>query len=408
MKFSPRERIVKAKIHLQKQSPFFAHLVMNMNIREDKSIPTMGVNFKGNAVYNPEFITELSDSQIKGVLCHEVMHVALCHLLRAGKRDHMLFNVSADLLINWMITKENYDLPEGVLLPTPNGDYTIDTPDKQIEINVEGKTAEEIYDILNKELPPAPCSGGSSGQGEGEGEGDNRGLPKGFDEHIYGEELSESQKRVVEKEWKGKLVDAATAAKTRGSLPGYMERLLDELLHPKLNWKSILYQYLTKDLLYNFTYRRPGRRSYSTGIYTPMEIKENLDITVTIDCSGSISQKEYTDFVSEVIGIANAFEQIKMNLVYWDTEIRNEIEVTRSNQKDLIEAEVPGGGGTSISCLQDKYRTERPPQLMVHLTDGYIEDSPELPYSKHLFVLSKGGTENIVQKYGIVTKLEHT
>ena len=26
-------------------------------------------------------------------------------------------------------------------------------------------------------------------------------------------------------------------------------------------------------------------------------------------------------------------------------------------------------------------------------------------YPKHLFVLSKGGTENIVQKYGIVTKL---
>ena len=37
--------------------------------------------------------------------------------------------------------------------------------------------------------------------------------------------------------------------------------------------------------------------------------------------------------------------------------------------------EVPGGGGTCISCLQDKYKAERPPQLMVHLTDGYIENS---------------------------------
>lgn len=403
MKFSPRERIVKAKIHLQKQSPFFAHLVMNMNIREDKSIPTMGVNFKGNAIYNPEFISELSDSQIKGVLCHEVMHVALCHLLRAGKRDHMLFNISADLLINWMITKEHYELPEGVLLPQPNGDYIIETPEKQIEINVDGKTAEEIYDILNKELPPCP----SPKPGDGEGNGSYRGMAPGFDEHFYGEDLSESEKRVVEKEWKGKLVDAATAAKTRGRLPAYMERLLDDLLHPKLNWKSILYQYLTKDLLYNFTYRRPGRRSYSTGIYTPMEIKENLDITVTIDCSGSISKKEYTEFVSEVIGIANAFEQIKMNLLYWDTDVQNEIEVTRANQKDIIDAEIPGGGGTTISCLKDRYTAERPPQLMVHLTDGYIENNPDLPYSKHLFVLSKGGQDNIVQNYGIVTKLEN-
>ena len=409
MIFSPRERIVKAKIHLQKQSPFFAHLVMNMNIREDNSIPTMGVNFKGNAVYNSEFVSSLSDQEVKGVLCHEVMHVALCHLIRLNKRDMRLWNVAADMLINWMILEEHYSLPEGCILPKAGGMYQLPLPDgKNLEIDVSGKTAEEVYEFLDKELPPAPSSGEGEGDCDGGGNSTNyRGLPEGFDEHIYGEGLSEAERRVIEKEWKGKLVDAATAAKSRGKLPGYVERMIDELLNPKLNWKTILYQYLTKDLLYNFTYKRPSKKSYATGYYMPQEIKENLDIVVTIDTSGSISNKEYTEFASEVIGICNAFEQIKMKVLYWDTEVRHELDVTRSNQKDILEANFEAGGGTTISCLKDRYSIERPPQLMVHLTDGYVEHNPDLPYSKHLFVLSKGGTDEIVANHGLVTKLEH-
>ena len=390
--FTPKERITKAKIQLQKEAPFFAHLVMNMSIKENKEIPTMGVNFKGDAIYNPEFVEKLTDSELKGVLCHETMHVALQHLLRAGKRDHTLFNIAADIIINYMILSENYDLPAGVLLPESKGASIFKLQGKNgwFEIDAEGKSAEEVYEYLSSNAKKLDIPVIGEGQ---------------FDEHQFSDDLSESEKQAVAKEWQGKLVDAATEAKPRGKLPGYIDRMMDDILNPKLNWKALLYQYLTKDILYNFTYKKPGRRSYSTGYYMPHEIKENLNITCTVDCSGSISKQEYTEYMSEITGIANAFTQINMDIIFWDTEIRQVEKVTRNNQKKLLEIKIPGGGGTSISCLANYFKDRQAPQLMVHLTDGYIEHEPDLPYSRHLFVVSEFGDASIVENHGQVFKI---
>ncbi len=390
--FSLQEKITKAKIQLLKEAPFFAHLALHMSIKENnEATQTMGVYADGRAVYNAEFVDSLSDSELKGVICHETMHVALQHLLRSGKRDHKLFTIAADIIINYMLQLEGFDFPEGALLPTTKQGSLFSLKGKRgpIEIDARNKSAEEVYEYLlhNAEKLDMPTI--ELGQ---------------FDDHEYSQ-LSDSEKEAVAKEWKGKLVDAATAAKSVGKLPGAVSKMMDDLLNPKFNWKSLLYQYLTKDILYNFTYKRPGRRSYATGFYMPFEIKENLNITCTVDCSGSISRKEYTDFMSEIIGIANAFTQINMDILFWDTEVRQVEKVTRNNQKNLLEMEIPGGGGTYMSCIKKHFENKQPPQLMVHLTDGYIEHDPELSFNKHLFVVSERGDTGIVENYGTVFKI---
>lgn len=414
--FTPAERITKAKIKLQKESPFFAYLVMNMQIKEDKTIPSMGVNFKGNAFYNPDWINTLTDDEIKGVLCHEVMHTALLHLLRVGKKDHKLWNIATDMAINWLIIHDGLKLPEQGIVPDHYGNVKL--PGIDHTFNVEDKCADELYEELLNEIPECECNCHSSQQNSNSSGGQqqqNDCCPcgsYGFDQHEYAEGLSDAEREEISKEWKNKLVEAATAAKAKGKMPGGIERLVDDLLNPKLNWKSLLYQYLTKDLLYNHTYRKPGRRSYSVRdasgkpLYFPSEIKENLNIAVTVDTSGSISIKEYQEFITEVSGIANAFDQINMELLFWDTQVQKVVKITRNNKNTLMNIEPTGGGGTYIGCLMDHYQGKQPPQLMVHLTDGYIESYPQLPWSKHLFVLSKQySTDNIVKDYGIVTTL---
>ena len=421
--FTPAERITKAKIKLQKDAPFFAYLVMNMQITEDKTIPSMGVNFKGNARYNPEWIDTLSDDEIKGVLSHEVMHTALLHLLRVGKKEHQLWNIATDMAINWLLIHDGLVLPEQGIIPDHYGDVKL--PQIDHTFNVKDKCADELYEELLDKIPPCKCNchgkTNSKGSGNNKGQGSNsQGQQgnccgcgdQGFDQHEYAEGLSDAEREEISKEWKNKLVEAATAAKAKGRLPGGIERLVDDLLNPKLNWKSLLYQYLTKDLLYNHTYRKPGRRTYSVTdakgnpIFFPSEIKENLNIAVTVDTSGSISIQEYKDFVTEVYGIATAFEQINMDLIFWDTEVQKVVQITRNNKENIINLEPTGGGGTHIGCLMNHYRGKQPPQLMVHLTDGYIESRPELPWSKHMFVLSKQfSTDDIVKDYGIVTSL---
>tara|TARA_A100001201_G_C4096447_1_gene203979 strand:+ start:3374 stop:4555 length:1182 start_codon:yes stop_codon:yes gene_type:complete len=385
------DRITRAKIQLQRQSPFFAHLVMNLKITESKEIPTMAVDCKGHLIYNEEFVGTLTDEEIKGVLAHETMHVALLHLTRLGKKEMMIWNVATDICINNMIVAEGFHLPKGGLIPQYN---EIKLPIEGGEVvvkDINKKTANEVYEQLMKDLPEKDAEDLS-----------------GFDEHQYGDDMNmtEEERDALEKEWKGKLVDAATAAKARGKLPGGMERMIDELLNPKLNWKALLYQFITRDIVYNYTMAKPGRRSYGSGVYMPTTLKENLNIAVTIDTSGSISNEEYQDFISEVSGIASAFGQVNMELVFWDTKVRATHKITSSNKKELLEIKPAGGGGTEIGCLYDYYQGKQAPQLMVHLTDGYVERYPKMPMSKHLFCLtSKYGTDQYVKNLGVTVSL---
>lgn len=384
------DRITRGKIQLQRQSPFFAHLVMNLKISKTESVPTMAVSCKGDLLYNEEFVGTLTDEQIKGVLAHEVMHVALLHLVRLGKKDMMLWNVATDISINNMLVAENLQLPEGGLIPKYD---QIEVPHKDGKVVIEDiskKTANEIYEQLDKELPEGEAPEG------------------GFDEHQYGDGdgMSDSEKDELEREWRGKLVDAATAAKARGNMPGGIERMIDELLNPKLNWKALLHQFITRDIVYNYTMAKPGRRSYGTGHYLPTTLKENLNITVTIDTSGSIAVDEYKQFISEVSGIAAAFGQINMDLLFWDTKVRASHKITSSNKSELLELEPKGGGGTWISCLDEWFKGKQAPQLMIHLTDGYVEDNCKLPNAKHLFVLGKHSSDMYVRKYGPTVSLE--
>tara|TARA_Y100000034_G_scaffold96491_1_gene117520 strand:+ start:6035 stop:7300 length:1266 start_codon:yes stop_codon:yes gene_type:complete len=417
LKLTPKEKVVKTKVQLQKKAPFFAHLVMNMNIKEDTNVPTMGVDFKGNARFNPTWIDELSPAETEGVLCHEVMHVALTHLIRLGTKNPMLWNVACDLIINYMILKEGFKLPKGVLLPDIHtGDCILPISETEsITINVIDKTAEELYELLDKKLPKCQCnchsaSGDSEGTGqdeEDEGSSSCCSCQKlnGFDQHEYGKNLSDAEREEIRKDWRGKLVDAATAARMRGDLPAYLDRIIEDLLNPQLNWRALLYQWITRDIKCNETYAKPNKRSYSYGIYLPSPVRENLNIAVTVDTSGSISDEEYTFFLSEITGIAHAFEQINMDLLYWDTEVNNVVKITKGNRNDISTLPSTGGGGTTIGCLSDYYEGKQPPQLMVHLTDGWVEENPILPPTKHLFVVCKGGRDDILKDHGILTHL---
>ena len=297
--FTPRERLIKAKIKLQRESPFFAHLILGMTLTESNAIQSMAVKYDGTGYYNADWITTLNDSQVKGTLCHEVMHVALSHLGRLGNRQALIWNIACDMLINYMIIQEGFQLPKEGLIPK-GSIYSISVGKDTLEVDVKDKIAEEIYDYLIAKFPKPECTCGANSdkkesdtqqdQGDSKdqkGSGcssnstdqkDSGSTPKqctcsgidSFDTHIYGDgELTEREQRDLEKEWKGKIADAVIASKEkyRGELPAHLQRVIDSLMNPKLPWKPLLYQYITKDIMYNYTYRKPGRRSYSHNMY---------------------------------------------------------------------------------------------------------------------------------------------
>lgn len=74
-KSSVDECLMKARISLCLTAPYIAGALMQLPISEGPSfIPTFATDgFR--IYYNREFAASLSDSEIRGALCHELLHV---------------------------------------------------------------------------------------------------------------------------------------------------------------------------------------------------------------------------------------------------------------------------------------------------------------------------------------------
>lgn len=409
------ERIIKTKVDLNKTHPFFSYILMNMQIEKTKhteEVPTMAVGQYGNLYWNKEFVDTLDNDELKFVLAHEVGHIATLTFQRLGKRDMTLWNIATDLIINYMLLDEGFRAPKGILLPDHRGVYIFQSgkSGKDIKIDLNDKNAEQVYEDLAKHAKAIKKITNADGKGNYEGQVGKH--MEGDDDdsgNSTGKGTTEGDQKANENKWKRKAVEGATQAKMRGNMSASMERMLEGVLEPVVDWRSKLFAYITNDLPVDYTMRTPSRRFISTGVYSPTVIRESLELVVGIDISGSISHEEYVEFMSEVVGIANSYRQVKMRVIAWACHVdeRDDIEVTQDTQDDLMRCKFYGGGGTELSCLtryieEKEYKTK----LMVVLTDGYIESKPTMPEGIDcLFVLSRNGHDDVIKDYGDVSSL---
>jgi predicted metal-dependent peptidase len=200
-----------------------------------------------------------------------------------------------------------------------------------------------------------------------------------------GKPMTSNELNRLKDEWKRRIVEAETIARQMGKMPSELERLFGKIIDSKINWKALLYRYITQEIPCDSTYARPSRRSESVGFYMPYTVKENIDITVAIDSSGSITEDDMTDFMSEVIAIAKSFASIKMTVIVCDAEIHSTHEV--SNGFSASDIKLSGGCGTNFKPVFSWIMENKPStKLLIYLTDGY-GDFPSSETVKTLWVM---------------------
>lgn len=400
-------RIIQSKSVLNRHQPFFARILLNMyshEVKDKDAIPTMGVNKFGHLFWNPDFVDELSDEELKGALAHEALHVALLTFERQQWRDNDLWNIATDIAINYILIESGFTLPETSLIPK-EGTITI----AELTINVKEMSAEEIYEKLEKHIEDHTQKFGFDVhlEGDSDGQGGNTGESTGVDGE--GNAVKKVSSQENQSKWKQVLANSATYAKERGTLSDSVKRICNDILEPKLNWKQLLNQFITRDLPFNYSMARPNRKFISTGIYQPITIKENLEIVIGVDVSGSISNDEYAEFASEIVGICTSFEQINARVLFWSTRIAEGDDIVIDNNTDLMDSinSNHSSGGTELSCVAEYLRKQdHKTSLFVCLTDGYVEENPTLPENAtSLFVISKDGSDEILKEYGICCPL---
>jgi predicted metal-dependent peptidase len=165
--------------------------------------------------------------------------------------------------------------------------------------------------------------------------------------------------------------------KIAGSGAGGIDRALEELLEPKIDWREVLREFVksTCSAKDKSSWRKVNRRFLSTGVYMPSLIGEKVGhIVIGVDTSGSVGDAELAEFLSEVKGIAEEVNPEKVDLIYWDSEVAAHEEYEANNVSSIIASTRPaGGGGTSPSCVSThlKYKNIKP-ECVIMLTDGYV------------------------------------
>ena len=355
---SSKEKLIKARIELQKENPFFSYLVMHLRFIPDRKdiLPcsTVGVDGYGNLYYNEKFIEGLSIKTCKEILCHEVLHVVLEHMKRVEQRDKRIWNIAIDLAVNYILRQHGMNLTKDALVPDKNGFF------KKFNINVKGKIAEQIYTELYNKVP--------------------RMLKIQKDIHIYrgSNKLQKSYKdqknlRTEKVDWKKILREAEVHSKIHGVEPLGIERDIDFLFRYKINWKSLLWKYIISEIPNDFTWLKPSKRAISAGIYLPSVKKENIDIIVAIDTSGSITKKILSEFLGEIIKLSRSFDFIDVTLLTCDTKVHDVFQLrNREIIQKLKKIKIHGGGGTNfIPVFEWIEENQKNTKLLIYLTDGY-------------------------------------
>jgi predicted metal-dependent peptidase len=355
------KRISASLLRLQTRSPFFATLALFTHICITTGVPTAATD--GQDIFiNPEIVRSLPTPVLDGLLLHEVLHAALLHVVRRQTREHQLWNIAADIVVNGMVAQE-----EGMTLPKGSIRDT----------KLEHLSVEEIYEILQKQS----CSYCLT-------------LSDLLEPPDDAEDcLGSNRKAALETHWRNAMQQAITIAQSsqsQGSIPAGFGRELSYLTQPQIDWRTYLWRYLVRTPT-DFT--GFDRRFIGQKLYLEALEGESVKVYIAIDTSGSVGDRELGLFLSEVRGILQSYPHLVGELYYADADAYGPYDL---NSNSPIPKPI-GGGGTSFipffEQVKNRHQFDHQAGVCVYLTDGFgsfPSDIPELPV---LWVVTPGGLD---------------
>jgi predicted metal-dependent peptidase len=385
------DKLITARVGLLLRHPFFGNLATRMKLVDASdwcsTLATDGRNF----YYNNGFVNKLTSKECEFGFAHEVLHNIFDHLGRRENRDPVLSNVAADYAVNQVLKDEKIGTVPSFLQIYQDNKY-------------RGKSYEEIYQELydnaekidiNKlgELLDEHLDGSDEGSG-GEDDGqDNKGKRPS---------LSPEERKKIKDEIKEAMIAAAQSAGA-GKVPAGIQRMIKDITEPKMDWRQLLRMNIQSILKSNFSFSRPNRKSQHSGAILPgMMNEETIDVSVAIDMSGSISDSQAKDFISEVKGIMDEYVDFNLDLWCFDTDVYNYVRFTGDTASDILEYQVQGGGGTDFDANFRFMKNEDIiPKKFIMFTDGYPCGSwGDDDYCDTLFIIH--GNDTIVPPFGQV------
>ncbi len=422
-------RLLMSRTRVLCNNGFFGLLLMHMKFALDESCPTAYTDGEKIA-FSPAFMDELSDSELDFILMHEIMHVALAHCFRGNDFDGERFNIACDIVVNSNILK-SHDMKKSVITLAAYGESMNKAPN--------GKhgylySAEEVYAMLppvkGKKSVNGNGKGNEGGSGKGDGSGKGGGSGKGssgspqkseknsggrgdWDDHSHWQEGGDSEK--LRDKWIKRVNDTVEVilindpTNSQGLIPAAAERIYKDLRKSKTDWRRLLCEFVQEEIC-DYSFSPPDRRFSDSDFFLPdfndTDIKAE-NILFMVDTSGSISDDMLTAAYSEVAGAIEQFGgKLGGLLGFFDAAVYPPVPF--ESVSDVKAIRPKGGGGTDFHVIFDyvnKKMDDKPPSVIIILTDGYAPFPPQT-MSNGIPVLWLINNQEVTPPWGKIARIE--
>ena len=380
------DKIIVARVGLLLRHPVFGNMATRLKIQDASEWCKTAATDGRHLFYNREFFGGLTTKQVEFVVAHEILHNVFDHMGRNEGRDRQIFNIAADYCVNGQLIRDHIgeQPPEIKIFHDPQH---------------YNKSAEQVYDeIFEKYDDDQLAALGQLLDDHIDWEKDGEGRPA----------YSKEELKQIRDEIREATMQAANAAGA-GNTPANVQRMIKELTEPKMNWRELLRQQIQSTIKTDYSFSRPNRKGWHTGAILPgMKFDETIDIAVSLDMSGSITDEMSMDFITELKGIMDEYKDYNIKLWCFDTKVYNEQDFDGYSGEDILNYEIMGGGGTDFMCNWE-YMKEHDitPKKFIMFTDGYPWDSwGDDNYCDTLFIIH--GNDKIVPPFGSHAYYEFT
>lgn len=404
--------VAGARTKLVVRQPFFGSMLLHLRNRpvegsEAKEVwpgtPTAAMaleeiegKLRPVLLYSPDFVGGITKDQLLGLLCHEILHLAMRHHWRRGNRDLFLWNMACDYVVNLIVTEA------GIALP----------PDGLVDQKYTDWSAEAVYDDLVKKRSGAPkfvhAMGNLKIVGKGGGGGESP---------TVAIECSDPRMERLAEEWGRNFVKAVMAGKMAGKCPSGAQRLVDNLLTPKIPWECVVEQYMDQVLYDDYDDSRYDRRflanvavvgplgqeTFDNALYFPTLYSEAAKVVFVADASGSIGEEDLKKAMTEIVNLSRTRNVSSVRIMSHDTKIHLDVTLGKG---DPMPKGLPGGGGTDFRPVFNLLsRDPEPPKLVVYMSDLYGTFPSEPPPYPVLWLVVNNASPGV--PFGNVIRYDH-
>lgn len=346
--------LYKACKQLITTDPFYGLFLLTLNKDYSTQTPTAQVGREGinlKLEINKTWWDTLTDLQQLALLKHELLHICFGHLWMTFPNPEKT-NIAADLEVNQYID----NLP-------PDGCFI----EKMFPTWPKKAGIHEYYNRLTLEDTSYNA----------------------FDDHKnFGTIGDEAEEALLKSQVAATIKDVAEeTVKMIGTVPGEVSAVL-ELLKNKpaiFNWKKYFRRLVGNSIITYIakTRYKPSKRFEDS---PGLKLKQKPKILVAVDTSGSISDKDLSEFFAEIYNIHKT--GIEITVIEFDTTIQHIFKFTK--KPDIT---ISGRGGTDCLEVLQYYKQHKEFSSCVIFTDGFLHLGHLPKVQNTIWCITPGGNK---------------